>query len=353
LRHLGRSLALSGLVVSSLLGCEERPPPRPKSPPAELAVDEHAPVYLPELAADAEAPEFPIRPAVVVDEQYDSSELVVAQRFVYRHRLRIPPGLGPGVPGYAQVPKELRVDVTPDRLRVTFLGPDWPVPDGSEVRMRADRAGAYVFDGQGGRSLGTAQLAAWYEGSATAPSPGLGLRIEEAPELSPYMPLFCRFLAEWGRAPLEAIQRRCESGSPKVFRIGHGPSERTAHVPMRLPKRRLRADHFDPPPASLASPRARVLLDRATLARVRPKIRGEYVQPEDTDERPALRIENAAAGRSIIVLEGTQVAILEEGATVTLEGLAPGTYRLGVLRPFGHRRQVPSLVSVPGELKID
>jgi hypothetical protein len=346
-------LSLALLVFASQPGCEERPPPRPKAPPAELPFDEHAPVYLPELAAEAEAPPFPIRPAVVIDRAYDSSELVVVQRFVYRHRLRLPAGLGPGVPGYAQVPKELRVDVTPDRLRVTFLGPDWPVPDGSEVRIRADRAGSYVFDGSGGRSLGTAQLAAWYEGSSTAPSPGLGLRMEEAPELSPYMPLFCRFLAEWGRAPLEAIQRRCESGSPKVFRIGHGPAERTAHVPMRLPKRRLRADHLDPPPASLASPNARVLLDRGTLERITPKVAAEYVQPEDSDEGPALRIENAAAGRSIIILEGTQVAILEEGAEVALEGLAPGNYRFAVLRPFGHRRRVPALVTVPGDVRIE
>jgi hypothetical protein len=350
---------LSRLVVSLSLvitmfwssGCEERPPPRSKVPPAELAVDEHAPVYLPGLAAQDEELDYQVRPATAVDEAYDSSELVVVQRFVYRHRLRVPPGLGPGVPGYAHVPKELRVDVTPERLRVTFLGPDWPVPDGSEVRMRADRAGSYVFDGAGGRSLGTAQLASWYEGSTTPPTPGLGLRIEEAPELAPYMPLFCRFLAEWGRAPLEAIQRRCESGSPKVFRIGHGPAERTAHVPMRLPRRRLRADHLDPP-ASLASPRARVLVDRATMARIAPKSAGEHVPSEDTDAAPQLQVENAAPGRSILVLEGTQVAILEEGASVSLDGLAPGTYRFGVLRPFGHRRQAPALVTVPGHVTI-
>lgn len=342
-------LTVVALVVSA---CEE-PPPRPRTPPPEFAEEVPAPVYLPELAAESDRLDYPVRPAVVLDTAYDSSELVVAQRFVYRHRLRIPAGLGPGIPGYAQAPKELRIDVTPERLRVTFLGPDWPVPDGSEVRMRVDRPGAYVFDGQGGRSLGTAQLAAWYEGSAVPPTPGLGLRMEEAPELAPYMPLFCRFLAEWARASYEAIQRRCEAGSPRFFRIGHGPAERTAHVPIRLPKRRLRADHLDPPPASIASPPSRVLLDRATLERIAPRTPGEWSPPEDSDEGPTLRVENAASGRSILILEGTQVAILEEGAKLVLEGLRPGTYRVGVLRPFGHRRKGPALVSVPGELVIE
>ncbi len=189
-------LTVVALVVSA---CEE-PPPRPRTPPPEFAEEVPAPVYLPELAAESDRLDYPVRPAVVLDTAYDSSELVVAQRFVYRHRLRIPAGLGPGIPGYAQVPKELRIDVTPERLRVTFLGPDWPVPDGSEVRMRVDRPGAYVFDGQLGyldHALASASLAPQVTG-ATAWRSCARLQADT------WRPDLPRSAGDWGYAAGEA-----------------------------------------------------------------------------------------------------------------------------------------------------
>src|SRR5690606_5516430 len=53
-------LTVVALVVSA---CEE-PPPRPRTPPPEFAEEVPAPVYLPELAAESDRLDYPVRPAV-------------------------------------------------------------------------------------------------------------------------------------------------------------------------------------------------------------------------------------------------------------------------------------------------
>src|SRR5690554_475932 len=339
------ALALIGLVA-----CEGEEPRRQRAMDFEFPEESESPVYLAEETLTEGRQEWPIRPAVSIDTDYDSSELVTVHRFVYRHRTRFPPILGPGLPSFAQAPKELRVDVSKDRIRVTFLGSDWPVPGGSEVRMQTGRPSAYVFDGDGGRTVGVGQLAAWYEGAPLSGSPGFGLRVDEEPGLQEYMPLFCRFLAEWARASLDNFGRRCESGAPRFFRIGRTQATLTAHVPMKIPRRYLRADHLDPPSPLLHDP-ARVLVEEEILERLVPTVPAEDV---DEETLPAtLYIENRARGRSLVVIEGLQVAVLEEGASVTLRGLQHGRYRIGALRAFGARRSIPLMHRVPGELIIE
>lgn len=349
--RFARLLALALIAfVLGLSACTEDDPRPPRRMDFEFPEESEAPVYLEEERLVEGRRDWPIRPAVSIDTDYDSSELVTVHRFVYRHRTRFQPILGPGLPSFAQAPKELRVDVSKDRIRVSFLGPDWPVPGGSEVRMQTGRPSAYVFDGEGGRTVGVGQLAAWYEGAPLSGSPGFGLRVDEEPGLQEYMPLFCRFLAEWARASLDNFGRRCESGAPRFFRIGRTQATLTAHVPMKIPRRYLRADHLDPPSPLLHDP-ARVLVEEEILERLKPSFPDEDV---DEDALPTtLKIENRARGRSLIVIEGLQVAVLEEGASVTLRGLRHGRYRIGVLRSFGARRSIPLMHRVPGELIIE
>ena len=346
-------MALLVTLPMALSGCDNDRPRPPRAMDFEFAEESASPVYLAEEPLVEGRREWPIRPAVSIDSDYDSSELVTVHRFVYRHRTRFQPILGAGLPSFAQAPKELRVDVSKDRIRVTFLGPDWPIPGGSEVRMQAGRPSVYVFDGEGGRSVGVGQLAAWYEGAPLQGSPGFGLRVDEEPGLQEYMPLFCRFLAEWGRASLDVFGRRCEAGAPRFFRIGRTQATLTAHVPMKIPRRYLRADHLDPPEGLLHDP-GRVLVEEEILERLEPSMPDQREGDDEDEELPAeLYIENRARGRSLIIIEGLQVAVLEEGASVTLRGLQRGRYRVGALRSFGARRSLQLMHRVPGELIIE
>ena len=129
-------------------------------------------VYAPELAPSAEEEErWEVHEAFVADGDYDAPTPEAARRVVYRVTLWVPRSLGVADDDVPSPTAELFVDVSQDRLRARFAG-SWPVPAGSEVRLRRDEPGVYVFDGEGGRSLGPGQLAQWFEGGRLRMEPG-------------------------------------------------------------------------------------------------------------------------------------------------------------------------------------
>ncbi|MFI5307941.1 MAG: hypothetical protein ACHQ53_11335, partial [Polyangiales bacterium] len=52
----------------------------------------------------------------------------------------------------------------------------------------------------------------------------------------------------------------------------------------------------------------------------------------------------------IILAQGVPVAWVEGGASVSIDGLRPGTYSVGAIRPLGILRMPPRSLHVPGEV---
>ena len=218
-----------------------------------------------------------MRPAVIGDRSEASDELVTARRLVYRVGFVVPPGFrgrrSPVNPSAA----ELEVDLSRDRLRARFVGPGWPVEHGSEVRLRADVPGVYLFDGDGGRSLGPGELASWFEGRASGSRSRVRVRRESAKRTAGPSEPICLLLAEWTAQAREDIARRCSGGSiPPGFAFGPWRGELTAMVPLQLPRSALRADHVDGPDP-IARARHGLALGREALARIEPSKRSVSV----------------------------------------------------------------------------
>jgi hypothetical protein len=232
------------------------------------------------------------------------------------------------------------------------------VPEGSEIRLRADVEGVYLFDSEGGRSLGAGQLAAWFEGrerrkvearvrvrreyrsrrSLDAARDDTELRAEPGE-------LVCSLLAEWTGHPREALTPRCQNGSlPPAFGFGPFSAELTAVVALHVPRYALRADDVDVP--ELPSFRSAVMLDEPALAR--------FVPARAAPEVPKgpLEIENHTDTRAILILQGVPVAWIGPGEQLRIDGLPSGSYRAGAVRPLGILRMTPRLLEVPGKLSL-
>src|SRR5262249_39123587 len=147
-------------------------------------------------------------------------------------------------------PGELHIDVSEDRLRARFTGAAWPIDDGSEVRLRADTPGVYLFDGSGGRPLGPGHLGSWFmgdEGAQFSRVP-ITLRLDPGPIAEGPSELIGALLAEWTGQPRGELERQCGGGMvPQGFRFGAWIADLTAIVPMTLPRSVLRADAANPP----------------------------------------------------------------------------------------------------------
>ncbi len=359
--------AVLALALAIAAGCQSPPPSRRERPPLpegahveEVSPDAPAPPSAPALAeppppsedALAAAPRL-IERAAATDTAYDDDEPVTARRYVYRVRLALPDVVGTDHSDLAIPAAELFVDVSAERLRARFAGPGWPVEAGSEVRIRGDSPGVYVFDARGGRPLEPGALATWFEGGAPRRGPMLVVRREVGRRPEPDPPpggLICALLSEWAGEPRDGVARRCDQGAPTGFRVGFWRGERTAEVPVELPRRALRADDVDPPPpAGLSSSRA--FLEPAAFARIPPMERpppADEVMAPPREIGEGLELENQSEARAIVTVEGVAIGWVASGARGLFIGLRPGAYRVGAMRPLGAVVMRPRVVMVPG-----
>jgi hypothetical protein len=281
------------------------------------------------------------------DEGEASTESIRVARLVYRVSFHVPPSFRDPRARLQAPAGELQVDASLDRLRARLLGPGWPAVEGTEMRLRADLLGVYLFDEHGGRSLGAGQLAAWFEGRETeAAQARVAVRREYGARDEGPVPgeLLCALLAEWGNQDREALAPRCKGSLPPAFRVGPWSGELTAIVPMELPRSALRADEVDPP--RLPSPTGgTVLLEREALARLPPS--RAAIGPGGP-----LVVHNQTSTRLIVLAQSVPVAFIDARQSLAIDGLVPGHYRMGAIRPLGVLRMPPKLVRIPGELKI-
>jgi len=312
----------------------------------------HAVEPAPAAAARAkvEATLNAVREAVMEDDVEDSDEPVLAGRYVYRVSFAVPPSFRDHRAVVEAPAGELHLDVSHARLHARFLGPGFPVAEGSEVRLRADLPGVYLFDEQGGRSLGAGQLAAWFEGigSDKDTQTRVGVWRETGKRATGPLPtdLICALLAEWAHQDRELLVHRCEGGAlPPLFRVGPWTGELTAVVPMQLPRHALRADEHGAPQLPATVPRVQ-LLEPSAVARLQPSRAEPAVAPG------ALVVHNHTAARALVFAQGVAVSWVDAGKDVRIDGFAPGYYRMGAVRPLGVLRMPPKLVRVPGELHL-
>lgn len=344
------------LALAVAFGCED----------PELYYDEPAPeVEAPEVtsppppgsivreAASARPEDLPrdITPAAAPDTEYTDPSPEPIRRVVYRFTLRF---IG-GAERDSTLPLpggELSLDVTGDRLRADFRGNGWPVPAGSQVRMRLEQGGAYVFDNTHGRPIGVGGLSVWFSGGRTTESIELSVRRTEPSQDTHAPSMVCRFFAELAAQPVDRNARRCaEDGMPTLLRLGPYLVDRTADVGIVAPRATMRADEMDPPPRIYSEPN-RPFLSAEELARLVPS--NEIPEREPHGKEPpaaGLRVENRSDARVLVTIDDTPVGYLDAGAEQTYMGLAPGTYTVGGLRPLGGRRLRPRMVLLPGHVR--
>jgi len=300
-----------------------------------------------------------IVPAAHDDDGHAGTEPVKAQRLVYRVTLRVPGVLGDAPSTIRDPSAELHVDVSDDRLHARFAGAGWPVEAGSEVRLREDFPGVYVFDSEGGRPLPPGGLAEWFQGGPVRSSAGPSVRIRgpHPDEASGPGNLICALLAEWSGQRRRGLARRCgEGGAPPMFRIGPWMGERTADVPVDLPREALRADH-ETPPRPIAPSDSRAFAEPSLLARIEPAATPRAPDSDAAEEEGApgegLRVINDSPARAIVTIGGVAVGWVDAGATGHFVGPRPGEHTVAAMRPLGTLGWSARPVVVPGEIEID
>ena len=353
-----REFSALALLVCCALACRPREAPRPDpppDPPIELPPLPPEKVYAPEPAPppppDLRADGRTITEAFVEDDGYETSDPLEVRRLVYRVTLRVPRSLGVRDHSIPIPASELYLDVSRDRLRARFAGSGWPVVAGSEVRLRRDQPGVYVFDGKGGRPLGPGQLAQWFEGGRLRFEPRLRVVAPPREEQSGPGDLICRLIAEWTNTSPDQLARKCGAGgAPPSLRVGVWRAERTADVAVRLPRSAMRADHRDPPPA-IPDGDGRAFLSPELMARL-PKKRGPAPEPHDDAPGEGLIVMNRGRATMMITVGGNPVGWVEAGATVHFVGIRPGGYNVGAMRAFGLQTATLRPVRVPGRIGL-
>ncbi len=359
------------MIVIATLGCGDPPPPPPDlEPPADLFSGPEDPpppetVYAP-LPPDQQRVTESTRsvaPAFVDDYGYNSETDTPVRRVMYRVTMAIPRSLGDYNPRIPSPTSELQLIVSNDRLRARFVGQGWPFADGTQVRLRRDQPGAYLFNDEGGRPLGPGQLAHWFEGGRPRFEPthhvrtpfvwirGQG-RQPEPPRLGDPGDLVCRLVAEWVNASTDELLSRCVEGvTPKKFRVGVWWMTRTADLAATLPRRGLRADHVDSPVLPQRSTSG-TFLSNALLARVRRErsLAPGFVQP--VTPREGLLVRNRGASRMIVVVGGTAIGWVAPNEDAHFRALRPGVYQVGAMRPFGPSAAGLREVHVPGHVTL-
>jgi hypothetical protein len=350
--------ALAAAVICA--GCETAPARIPaQPPPAERTVEQWRGEET-AVESEDEEPLEPIpfalpstevtpstAPAAARDLAYDSDAPLAVRRYVYRVRLAIPSALGDAedliTPG-----AELYVDTSEERARARFVGQSWPLEAGAEVRLRGDSPGTYVFDGAGGRPLLPSELGEWFEGGERRPGPSLSVRRDPAAAAGERGALVCALLAEWAGEDREAVLRRCDGRAPIAFRVGLWRAERTADLPIEIPRRSLRADEIDPP-STIPPSTSRAFYEPGTLARIEgAAVRGEEIEAADP-EAPGegLLFVNESPTRVVVTAQGVPIGWVAPRSSGLFVGLRPGPIWVGAIRPLGSIALRPRLVSVP------
>jgi hypothetical protein len=328
-----------GLCLGPGLGC-----PTPKDDEARGSAEQATRRPAPRIVASRERRDpLSAVAASYPDEEYASDELVEAVRFVYRVEIRSPPYFGRLPPAAPRMSAELLIDATPDRLRATFAGPGWPLSAGSQVRLRADRDGTYVFDDRGGRPYARGLLSEWFQNGTVENKhkPYLGIQPPLSREATRVGTLVCAFLAEWTGRGRENHAWRCERGSPARFLFGPWVAERTAELPVQLPRSSLRADEADPP-NDIESARSGMLIPTHLVSRLAPS-HERTIGTEGT----GLYVKNELDGRIIIVAGGIPIGWVDPGEGIEFTDLHPGTHFIGGMRPLGTTAWAPRYVAVP------
>jgi hypothetical protein len=302
------------------------------------------------------AKETKVEPATLVDNEYANAELVPVRHLVYRVTLILPGGLHTHRPAIAGPAGELHLDVGDQRLRARFVGPGWPIDEGSEVRLRSDVPGVYLFDSAGGRPLPPGQLASWFQGEA-----GLRARTDVRlrhdvgdPNEGPG-DLLCAFLAEWSQIAREDMLPRCAGTLPPGFRLGIFSAELTAILPLNLARKHLRADAVEPPTPALAAP-VRQLLEARDIERILPTpvrlAKGDTaaVAVDAAVSGDGIWVDNRTPARLLVVVQGLPIGWVKPQTSGRFAGLSPGYYRIAVLRPSGLFVMPPALTRVPVDL---
>lgn len=331
--------------------CSRREPvpaalPAPAPPPVDWARGvARAPVV---SVKDTDG--WQVRQAVMDDHAEGALASIAVRRLVYRVGYSVPPAFRERRAEMAPPATELEIDLSPDRLRARFVGPGWPFGPGAEVRLRADLPGVFIFDGDGGRSLGSGELASWFEGKpfGEAHSTPRVRRESGAPSDAGSEPL-CSLIAEWTAQERDDVASRCAGGSiPPAFAFGPWRAELTAMVPMTLPGGALRADAAEPPPP-IAPVATGTTLAPADLARVVPARGASDIGAV----LAALDVDNSAGDTRVIVLvDGVPIGWVNAGASARFDGLRAGTHRVGALRPLGVVRAPARKLRIPGLLTL-
>lgn len=298
-------------------------------------------------------------PAPRRDKRYASSDTVPVRRLVYRVRFVVPRYFRAGKQTLRPGAAELHIDVGHDRLRARFVGRGWPVHEGSEIRLRSDAPGVYLFDGFGGRSLGPGDMATWFDGRIGA-KPKSHVRVHrnfgKASEDDPGPgALVCALLAEWTHQPRENLEGRCRrNATPPGFRLGPWSAELTAILPMRLPRTALRADNRDPP-EGLDAQHSRAMLSPVELNAIEPNSRTKTAtnahQSPSQGPRTGLTVRNDADARLIILGSGVPLGWVDAGHTVNFP-IRTGSYRIGAMRPLGIVRRRATRTHIPSTVAV-
>lgn len=294
--------------------------------------------------------------AVIPDRAYASNTLIAVRRLVYRVHFLVPKSFREHRTLVRPPAGELTLDVSNDRLRAHFTGPAWPLREGTQVRLRRDTLGVYVFDGSGGRQLSPGQLALWFEGRGSPRATHASVRVRrETGKVAPGPgELVCALLAEWTGQARDNVMRRCIHGAlPPGFAFGPWRAELTAVVPMELPASQMRADELDPP--TLPRPtNIRPVLASHEMAQIQPLRAQPGDVPSDTPpgEDTTLTITNHNDARALVCAAGVPVAWIDGNTEGVIHGLATGRHMIGALRAFGGLSLTRRAVQVPGELTL-
>lgn len=358
-------------LVGLLCGCNEprrKPELAPTAPPPLAAADERAPSWATEVGKSLAhgwqlGAASRVAPATVTDRLFDSDEPVTVRRLVYRATIELPPGVRAPHAPVLPSPSELHLDVAVDRLRGRFVGPSWPVDEGSEIRMRTDAPGVYMFDGNGGRPLAPGHLASWFNGDEgeSFPRQSVIMRADPGPSAEGPSELVCALIAEWTAHPRQALESWCANGTLiQKFSFGVWKFDLTAIVPMTMPRSQLRADAVSLP-KPLRNARHQALLDTRDIERlapivVKPHSNNPALALPPVDAGPpgsaVLRAENRGLTRMLLVVQGVAVAWLQPRAAVEFKGFNPGYYRVSAVRPYAQNAAIPNPMLIPGELQV-
>lgn len=277
------------------------------------------------------------------------------------------------------------------RMRARFEGRGFPVPQGTELRARADRYGhVLVFPGGteyrpappgalralfGDRRLDVLPLVAGQvtaRGAAPVRAPSavrarrvevtsktgtLVLDLAHVPESGLGAALLCRTMVELVAVdPISTVcapeelpvraQLTWPSGGGISFELGELPKK--ADVPL--------ADVLTPPPAASLAPRTvpeqqPVLLGREELAAFRTRTIDLPAPPRGAPTE-GLVAHNATDGLRYLTVDGVPVAWVLPGADVMLPGFLRGRYLVGFRGFLGDAAEPPRTVELPARVGV-